>query len=201
MPATVYVKEWNGAGRDETTVSVGAPARFCSADENAPGNDYPIVIPAAGFNYSYWKHFGLDLSGSFVKINNVRIYCDGDIDWDLGTGGMVMVGLKDDGETTDEGHGCPTASYQQSAGTPGETGIYLKAGTGGHVFYKSETVAPADFQDYDSAVAALLVDSTDHEAAEDTKAVVLQVKVDTVANGAVQGLKDDETFTFLYDET
>jgi len=25
--------------------------------------------------------------------------------------------------------------------------------------------------------------------------------LDTVANGAVQGLKDDETFTFLYDET
>jgi len=197
LAATVVVKEWNGAGRTETTVSVGAPARFCTKDVNAPSTTYPIVIPTSGLNYSYWKHFALDLSSTFTKINNVRIYCDGTIAWTLGTDGMVSVALKDDGATTDEGHGCPTASYEQSAGTEGETGYALKDATYGHNYYKDETAVPVDFTAYDEAAAALLVDSTDHTSAEDTKAVVLQVIVDT---DATQGEKADETFTFLYDE-
>lgn len=196
MAATVVVKEANGAGPAFTTVSVGSPARFSSSDDQAPGTDHPLVIPGAGLNYSYWKHFCLDLSGDFTKINNVRIYTDGTLGWTLGTSGRVIIGQKDDGETTDEGHGCPQGSYQQSAGTEGTTGYALKVAVNGHAYYLSEAAAVEDLFGFTSG-APCLIDSTDHEEAEKTKFAVLQVEVDT---DATQGEQADETITFMYDE-
>lgn len=194
LAATVVVKEANGAGPTYTTVSVASPSRFCTDDQVNPGASYPCVIPTSAFNYSYWKHFCLDISGTFTKINNVRWYTDGTINWDLGTGGMVMIAKRDSGD-----HGCPVASYQQAAGVQGTSGYYLKDATNGHAYYKGQTVNPANVTTYVSG-SPILIDSTDHTVAEKTKSAVLQVKIDTAGNGAVQGEKADETFTFMYDE-
>ena len=49
----------------------------------------------------------------------------------------------------------------------------------------------------DTEASPALIDSTDHTAAEKTKAVVLQCQV---ANDAVQGEQTDETLSFKYDE-
>jgi len=189
------VKEVNGAEPgNETTVSVGSPARYKTKDEVVSDLNYPCVIPAADFNYSYWKHHRLNLSATFTKINNVRWYTDGAISWDLGTGGMVTIALRDAGD-----HGCPVASYDQAAGVEGTSGYYIHDPTNGHLYYKGQTAIPVTVVSYTSG-APLTVDTTDHTSAESTKAVVTQVKIDTAANGAVQGEKADETFTFLYDE-
>jgi len=193
MVATVKVQEVNGASPTYTDKSVASPARFCTMDSATPGTSNPCVIPPGGQTYySYWKHFCLDLAGTFTKINNVRAYSDGKIDWQLGTGGMVMVAKRDSGD-----HGCPIATdYQQAAGTQGTTGYYLKDGTNGHAYYKGQTVEPADFAGYTSG-APITIDTTDHTSAEKTKAMVMQVMI---KDDATQGEKADETFTFLYDE-
>lgn len=57
MTATVSVKECNGSGPTATTVT---SVRYCTSDTYNPGTSYPIVKPAAGTNYSYWKHHYLN---------------------------------------------------------------------------------------------------------------------------------------------
>ena len=188
MAATVVVQEGNGAGPDWTTKT---SIRFCTADAHAPGTDNPIPIPESDFNYSYWKSICLALSGSFTKINNVRFYCDGAIGWNMGTEGELRVGVRDAGD-----NGCPDGSYDQATGTPGETGDDMEDGSDGHAYYKGETTKSASVADYSSG-SPLEVDTTDHDEAERTKHVVLQVKV---ADDATQGEQTDETLTFKYDE-
>lgn len=188
MAATVDVQEGNGSSVSWTTVT--AP-RYCTADNNNPGTANPCVVPSAGSYYSYWKTHSLALSGSFTKINNIKWYTDGTIAWDLGTGGKVVVGVRDTGD-----NGCPVASYDQATGTGGTTGDYMDDGTNGHTYYKDQTATPADVTDYTSG-SVLSVDSTDYTSAGTTKAVVTQVKL---ATDATQGAKSAETFTFRYDE-
>lgn len=191
MAATVNVQEGNGASVSWTTKTA---IRFCTKDENNPLLTYPIPIPSSSFNYSYWKSIVLDLSGSFTKINNVRFYSDGSIGWNFGTGGGLFVGKRDSGD-----NGCPTANYQQSAGTEGTTGYEMGNATNGHAYYKGQSTPKVNVNSYTSG-SPLTVDSSDHTSAEKTKHVVLQVKVDTQANGASQGSQAAENLTFLYDE-
>ncbi|MEA3432061.1 MAG: hypothetical protein U9R01_05215 [candidate division WOR-3 bacterium] len=213
-----------------------------------------IRIPTSGFNYSYWVHLCLDISGTFSQINNIKFYCDGMIGWDYGTGGAILVGIRDTGD-----NGCPVASYDKATGTEGTTGDYMDddstewaastayslgdyvrpttangyvykcttAGTSGaaeptwpttigqtvtdgsvvwtcdrregHTYYRGQTATPANITSYTST-APLVIDTTNYTAASKSKAAVLQTKVDTTANGAVEGVQTAETLTFQWDE-
>jgi hypothetical protein len=190
MTATVVVQEANGAGPTWTTITQG---RYCTRDSHNPGDNDPCVVPPSGNNYSYWKHHRLYFSGTFTKINNIRWFTSGNIktNWNLGTGGMLLVALRDSGD-----NGCPAGSYEIAAGTQGTTGNYLKDPTNGHDYYKSQTANPTDADTYTSA-SPLTIDTADYTAEGGSDAVVTQVKI---ATDAIQGDKPNETLTFRYDE-
>lgn len=105
MAATVSIKERNGSGPVDTTVTTAA---FSSSDVPAPGTANPMVRPAAaGTNYSFWKHLFLNADTTpAVAINNVKWYTDGSIGF--GTGLTLRAGTR--------------ATYTQATGTVGTTG-------------------------------------------------------------------------------
>jgi hypothetical protein len=58
MAASVKVRELNGTSPG--TSSIADTARFCTADNNNPGTNYPLVKPDTGqTNRSFWKTFFL----------------------------------------------------------------------------------------------------------------------------------------------
>ena len=189
MVATVNVVEGNGATVTWTTIT---SARYCTSDTYNPGTNYPCVIPSSGYNYSYWKHHALSISGTFTQVSNIKWYTDGTIGWTLGTGGEVRVGIRDTGD-----NGCPPANYQQATGTQGTTGYAIEDATNGHAYYNTQTTPTAPVTNYTSA-SPLTVDSNTYTSATTaTYAVVTQVKI---ASDATQGAQSAETFTFRYDE-
>jgi len=197
MAATVVVQEINGPSGSKTYTTITS-ARFCTSDTYNPGTDYPIPIPESGFNYSYWKHFCLDISGTFTKVYDIKFYGPSTIDWGLGTGGEVRVGQRDSGD-----HGCPHDTtyhgedqYAQASGTEGETGYPIEDDTNGHPYYRTQTTPVVDVTTYTSS-NKMQVDSNEYTSAAKSKAVVLQVKV---ASDATPGAKSAVTFTFEYSE-
>lgn len=192
MAATVAIHEATGATPDYDVVDDGAnPARFCNADNHAPVLATPCVIATGGvgnLSYSFWKHFFLDLSGSYTRINNVVFYCDGTIGWALGTSGEVRIGLRDAGD-----NGVPTGNYDQSTGSA-TTGDDMETG---HTYYSGQGTPSADVSSYATG-SALTIDSANHDgAAEKTKGICVQCKID---GDATRGEQTDETFTFRFDE-
>jgi hypothetical protein len=193
LGATVVVKEITGAAgaRTYTTVdNVSAKARYKTKDEATSDLNYPCVIPAASYVWSYWKSHCLALSGSFTRINNLRWYPPGTISWTLGTGGGVFVAQRATGD-----HGCPDASYAQATGTEGTQGdgiftshAYYLVGAGGAASVIATTYTSGSM---------MTVDSGNHDAAEYTKSIVSQAKI---YNDATQGLQSAITLTFVWDE-
>jgi hypothetical protein len=196
MPVSVNVEVWNGAGPTETNVDgLGPPnVRLKTADDTTIDTVNPVPIPVAGFNYSYWKHVAINWGTSPTSLTNIRHHSDGAIGWTFGTGGLLNRGNRDTGDK-----GCPKANYQQATGaghTQGTTGAPIEDVTNGHAYFNAQTVKVASVQG-DTSGAPALIDSTDYTTAEDSHAVVLQVKVDT---DATQGDQANETLTWLYDE-
>ena len=190
MAATVTVKESNGASVTYNTVTA---ARFNCADAYNPLLTNPIPIPSGGvgnYAYSYWKHFALDLAGTFTQIDNIKIFCDGAIGWTFGTGGAVLVGIRDSGD-----NGCPEGSYDQATGDT-TSGDYMDDGTNGHAYYKDQTATPADIESYTDG-AELTVDTTAYTSADQTDGLVCQLKID---GDSTLGDQTDETLTWEYDE-
>jgi len=194
MTATVAIKEANGAGPTLSTITQG---RYCTTDSYNPGDNYPCVVPSSGFNYSYWKHHCLAISGTYTRVSNIRWYTSGAVasNWALGTGGMLLVCIRD---SPTLGNGCPPGNYDQATGVAGTTGHYLKDATNGHNYYKGQTANPANADNYVSATP-LEVDLNTYgpNATANSYYVVTQVKI---ASNATQGDKPNETFTFRYDE-
>jgi len=191
MAATVNVVEGNGSPVTWTQIT---SARFCTADTHNPGSSNPCIVPQSGeTHYSYWKHHCLDLSGDFTQIDNIRFYTDGSIGWTLGTGGEVRVGFRG---TNGEPHGCPESNYQQASGTEGTTGYAIEDNTNGHDYYKNESPATKNVENYTSS-SSLLVDNNTYTSPSKTYSVVLQVKL---TDDATQGAQPAETFTFTWDE-
>jgi hypothetical protein len=200
MVATVTVQEVTGASGSKTYTSITNRVRLFTKDQATnqatPQTDYPVPIPAAGFNYSYWKHVCLDLSGAGFTITNIRHYADAPpIGWDFGSGGALNRGNRDSGD-----HGCPVGDYEQATGTAGTTGYAIDDASDGHDFYKGETTGVADVA-ADTVGTPATIDSTSHTSAEKSYFICLQVKVDTAANGAIQGTQTAETMTWKYDES
>ena len=191
MVATVNVEEGNGAGPTWTVITSG---RYCTRDAYNPGDNDPCVVPTAGFNYSYWKSHRIAWTGIGTKISDIYWYTSGNVatNWTPGTGGGLFVGVKAAPATCS---GCPTASYDQAAGTAGETGYDMDDVTDGHTFYKSGTAnynAPVNADTYVSATP-LYVDDTEYTTNTHSNHVVTQVKLFT---DATQGDKASETFSF-----
>lgn len=199
MVATVNVQEVTGAAGSKTYTTISDRVRLFTKDQATnqvtPQTDYPVPIPAAGLNYSYWKHVCLDIAGSGFSITNIRHYSDGDVGWNFGTSGALNRGNKDAGD-----HGCPTASYEQALGTEGTTGYPIDDAGDGHDYYNGETVGVANV-DADTSTTPATIDSTTHTSAEKSYMICLQVVVDTAANGAIQGTQTAETMTWKYDES
>jgi len=190
MAATATVQEGNGAGPTWTDYTV--PFRFCTTDDDAPGSNYPCIIPSSGFNYSYWKNHRLKFVGITGSVTNVKWYCTGNPSWGLGTSGEVRIGTRDSGDG-----GCPTGSYDQASGTEYTTGDDLEAQ---HSYYSGQTNKSDPVGTYLTGSrfpvhTAAITGDPDY-----TNHVVLQVKIDTAGNGASAGEKSDVTFTFAYDE-
>jgi len=200
MAATVKVYQLckgadGGAGAEENEITTST--RLQTKDQFVPTDtSFPIPIPTSGFKYSYWIHVYLKITvAPSVKINNIRFYSDGAIGWNFGTGGELRRGNRDTGDI-----GCPMDSeYDVATGTEGDTGHTIEDGTNGHDYYNAQTIKTKNVKD-DTVGSPATVDSSDHTTTGKCKAVVLQVKVDTAANGAVQGEQTDETLTFKYDE-
>lgn len=196
MVATVGVYQATGGSdgspADENEITTST--RLQTKDQFAPTDTtYPIPIPTADFNYSYWTHIYLKITvAPSVKINNIRFYSDGAIGWNYGTGGELRRGNRDSGD-----HGCPMdTEYDVATGTEGTTGHSIEDGSNGHGYYNAQTAKTADVAS-DTEGSPATIDSTDHTTTGKCKAVVLQVKVDT---DAVQGEQTDETLSFKYDE-
>jgi len=189
--ATVNVSQLTGAGPSATVVTT---PRLSTSDSAAPGTGNPIPIPAADFNFSYWMSLQLTISAmnDATLLNNHKFYSDGAIGWNLGTGGKLVIGLRDTGD-----NGCPAGSYDQATGSEGTTGDDMEDDTDGHAYYKGQDPETGLVSAYTSG-AMLTVDTGDHSAAEAFKHVVIQAKV---ADDATRGLQSPaETLTFQYDE-
>lgn len=191
---TVGADGGGGSVEDEIATST----RLQTQDDFAIADlAHPIPIPSAGFNYSFWIHVYLKITAvdGMTQINNIQLYCDGAIGWSFGAGGELRIGHRDAGDL-----GCPMdASYEVATGTIGTTGHTIEDGANGHTYYNGQAVKTIDIEGYVTGARAT-IDSTNHVGVGKAKAAVLQVKLDTVANGAVQGLQADETITFAYDE-
>lgn len=82
MPATVLIREKNGAGETATDKTSGT-VRFKSADEATVDTNNRVQIPAAGQNYSFEKWLRLYMSvAPDVDIQNVEFYTDGAKGWE-----------------------------------------------------------------------------------------------------------------------
>lgn len=195
MVATVLVYQaYGGSDGSPSESEISASTRLQTKDQFAPTDtDYPIPIPTADFNYSYWIHVYLKITGgSFTKINNVRFYSDGAIGWAFGTSGELRRGDRDAGDV-----GAPMdTEYDLATGVEGTSGDDIEDGVDGHGYYNAQTSKSVDVEG-DTSGSPATVDSTDHTGVGKCKAVVLQVKVDT---DATQGEQADETLTFKYDE-
>ena len=208
MVATVSIKEITGsAGSPTYTLKDDSsnPSRYYTADlADSASTSYPIPIPTAGTNRSYWKSHCLDItSGPDTYIKNVRYYqtwtTDPNTDWALGTNGDLIVGVSsssvDDCRTLSQG--CPPASYEQATGTPGSTGDALESS---HTYYAGTSGKYKSITYFSSQSSALMVQSGQVVGASGTGKSYIVVTQVLVGPGATQGLKSDKTATFVYDE-
>lgn len=104
MSATTSIKQVVGSGAGTATTITNL--RHNTDDTINPGTTNPLVKPAAGSNYGFWKtvYLNADTAPSGT-INNVRFFTDGTIGW---TGVVLKAGT--------------TAGYAQATGTAGTAG-------------------------------------------------------------------------------
>ena len=77
MPATVLIRQKNGAGQTPTDVT-SATIRYKRADDATYDLNNPLIVPTSATEYSYQKWLRPHVSaGTFTQISNVRIYTDG----------------------------------------------------------------------------------------------------------------------------
>lgn len=195
MVATVTVRVLYGAGPTASVDVNGLPVRLIAA-ASSDGRDQadvtnPLVIPGAGFGYTFYKHIALSVDGgTFTQIDNVQAWSDGTITWTLGTGGQLQVGTRDAGV-----HGCPDGSYDQAQGD-GTYGYAIDVAVNGHPYYNGQTVGVQAATAFTTG-AKMQVDDDVITTNVRARGVVFQVKCFT---DATQGEKDDETWTYSYDE-
>ena len=188
MPATVSVYfDFGGAdgapGTEQDVDALGAPnLRFKVADNATIDSANPIPIPAAGTNYSFWKHIYLYAdSAPDTQIDNVRFYTDGT---GFGTGITLNVGDEMPAKTN-----ASSAGYEVA-----DAAVELAANHGG---ITATTSAFTFTSGSPKSVTISEAGSIINAIGETTNYLVFQM---AVASTASSGNLADETLTFQYDE-
>ncbi|MFH0938237.1 MAG: hypothetical protein V1899_03015 [Planctomycetota bacterium] len=84
MSANVKVYSWHGAGAGSGADITSADVRFRLSDVDTGDTANPVVIPAAGTNYSWLKNLRLYATTSPASIiDNLKFYSDG-VAWATG---------------------------------------------------------------------------------------------------------------------
>lgn len=88
MVATVLIIETNGAATAPTTTDkTSGTVRFCNADSATPGTNNPLVVPAAGTEYSYEKYLRMKVTvAPDTNLTNLKMYTDGANGFGAGVG-------------------------------------------------------------------------------------------------------------------
>ena len=77
MPATMLIREKNGAGENATDKTSGT-IRFRNSDAATVDNTNPLVVPTANTEYSFRKVLRMHISaGTFTEVSNPNFYLDG----------------------------------------------------------------------------------------------------------------------------
>ena len=182
MAADVQIRRWTGSSGSPTKTNITSINTRANAEDthSTAGTTYPIQIPSAGTNYSYWVSTRLfaNTAPSGV-IDNIRWHTDGTANF--GTGVDANVGQ--------------ASSYVQATGSAGSTGNQLTT-----VAHTGLSGAPVDaFTNYPAAGTALAVTGSINAATGDFgNFVVYQLTVGTTAGPGATAM---ETFTWLYDES
>lgn len=198
MAATVSVCEWhNGSlgNPDYTNVSSsGQTSRYCTMDAVNPNTSNPMVIPASGQRYSYWKHHSLSITvAASTKIDNIRFYTDGNSsNWTMGTTSGVYV-LNQSGGAP---HGVLNDSYELPTGTEGTEGFQVMDNNSGHSIYNISGLL-IDIENFSSGNPVDVDTNISYSGTGKTLGIVSQIKID---DDATQGDMADLTATFMWDE-
>ena len=169
--------------------ALGPPAIRWKTNDNATIDSVdPVPVPAAGTNYSYWKHIYLKCdTAPDTQVDNIKFYTDGT---GYGTGITLNVGLQFPTKNSGSSSG-----YEVASGTSGTSGDEIVAGHGGIT-----TVASAFDYTSGSPLSGPTIseDSSIINAInETTNYLVFQAAVGTTAT---PGNKTNETLNFQFDE-
>lgn len=195
MVATVTVRVLYDSGPSVSADVNGILVRLIAAT-SADGRDQtdtsnPVIIPAAGLGYSFYKHIALSIDGgTYTQVENVQMWCDGTIGWLLGTSGYLSIGTRDAGV-----HGCPDGSYDQAQGD-GTYGYPIDDDPDGHPYYYGQTTGQQDIENFPVG-SKMQVDDDVITTNVRSRGIVVQGIVDT---DATQGDQADETINLSYDE-
>ena len=209
MVATVSVQEGTGSSVSWTTITnrVRLFASDLATNQTTAQTSSPIIIPSAAgqgynsgnFNYSFWKHVSLSISGTFTTVSNINHYSSGSIAWTWGTSGQLRRGMIN-GTKGSVAQGCPVVNYTQATGT-GNSGYPIEgngSGSNGHPYYDTSPNGIADMNSDTSGSLALIDAGPYTTTTTATNSVVLQAKV---GYDATQGTQTAVTLTWQYDES
>lgn len=179
MAASVQIHRLTGAGPTATNVTAGA-SRYSASDDPTPGSLYPVPIPSAGLNHSFWVVMRLNaISAPTGIINNIKWFTSGTNPW---TGATLEVGT--------------ATAYTQATGSAGVTGNTLNTAN-----YPTLNVTPATDNafTYDSGSPLTVPGSlTGPATGYFGDYVAAQF---SLATTAVPGVLASEIITFQWDET
>ena len=171
-------------GTNQDVDALGPPnVRFKTADNATIDTNDPVPIPAAGTNYSYWKHMYLYCdTAPDTQVDNVQFYTDGTCSW--GTGVTLQMGWE-----------CPTKNSGSDSGY--EVADEAVTMVSNHTEITSQTDAFNFTSGSTKAISISEASSVIDAIGETTDYSILQ---GNVASTAGPGDKDNETLTFQYDE-
>lgn len=180
----VEIHRLTGAGPTGTDIT-SINTRLNAADAHTTADTTnPIVVPAAGSNYSYWAATRLFYDGGpdTGTIDNIEWFTDGANG--LGTGvGLVAA---------------TAAVYDQAVGTPGVSGTELTVANYGNGTTDLDAEPVDAFTLTTGSPLTVAGSVTDPQDEYFGSMVVLQV---TVASTASPGATPTETMTWRYDST
>jgi len=156
--------------------------RFNAEDTNDQDLLSPLIIPASGTIFSFWKQiYLLCATAPDTQVNNVVVFSDGTLGW--GAGVLVQVGdgtqIKNSG--SDAGYDVADAQeiMTNHSDVSSETSLF--------------TFTSGSARSVSISEAGSIIDL----AGETTDYLVLQTDVDSTAT---PGTKPTETITYQYDE-
>ena len=180
----VFDVSYDSGGTDNSPASTSAVTnlRFNAEDTNDQDLLSPIIIPAAGTEYSYWKQIYLDCTTApDTQVDNVRIYTDGTIGW--GTGVTLYVGDGAQVRNSGSNAGYDIANAQEVI--TNHTDVSAKTDMFSFTSGSPRTVTISEAGNIINAIN----ESSDY--------IVLSLEVESTATA---GTKATETVTWQYDE-